>query len=56
MQRYFLSKLGQSVLLIFGVLLLVFTMVRVTGDPAALMMSREASPRGSRGIPRENGF
>jgi len=44
MQRYFLSKLGQSVLLIFGVLLLVFTMVRVTGDPAALMMSREASP------------
>lgn len=44
MQRYFLSKLGQSVLLIFGVLLLVFTMVRVTGDPAALMMSRQASP------------
>lgn len=44
MQRYFLSKLGQSVLLIFGVLLLVFTMVRVTGDPATLMMSREASP------------
>lgn len=44
MQRYFLSKLGQSVLLIFGVLLLVFTMVRLTGDPATLMMSREASP------------
>ena len=44
MQRYFLSKLGQSVLLLFGVLLLVFAMVRVTGDPAALMMSREASP------------
>ena len=44
MQRYFLSKLGQSVLLLFGVLLLVFAMVRVTGDPAALMMSRQASP------------
>jgi len=44
MQRYFLSKLGQSVLLLFGVMLLVFAMVRVTGDPAALMMSREASP------------
>jgi len=44
MQRYFLSKLGQSILLIFGVLLLVFAMVRVTGDPAALMMSRQASP------------
>ena len=44
MQRYFLSRLGQSVLLLFGVLLLVFAMVRVTGDPAALMMSRQASP------------
>ena len=44
MSRYFLSKLAQSVLLLFGVLLLVFAMVRVTGDPATLMMSREASP------------
>jgi peptide/nickel transport system permease protein len=44
MQRYFLSKLGQSVLLLFGVVVLVFAMVRVTGDPAALMMPREASP------------
>ena len=44
MQRYFLSRLGQSVLLLFGVLLLVFAMVRITGDPAALMMSRQASP------------
>ena len=44
MQRYFLSKLGQSILLLFGVLLLVFFMVRVTGDPAALMMPRTASP------------
>ena len=44
MQRYFLSKLVQSVLLLLGVLLLVFAMVRVTGDPAALMMPRTASP------------
>ncbi len=43
MQRYFLSKVAQSILLLFGVLLLVFFMVRITGDPAALMMSREAS-------------
>ena len=43
MQRYFLSKIGQSLLLIFGVLLLVFVMVRVTGDPAALMMPREST-------------
>ena len=45
MQQYLLSKISQSVLLIFGVLLLVFMMVRITGDPATLMMSREASPQ-----------
>jgi len=44
MQRYFLSKIGQSVLIFFGVLVLVFVMVRLTGDPAALMMPRNASP------------
>jgi len=43
MQRYFLSKIGQSILLLFGVLLLVFVMVRITGDPAALMMPREST-------------
>ena len=43
MYRYFLSKAGQSVVLLLGVILLVFFMVRVTGDPAALMMPREAS-------------
>jgi len=41
-QRYFLSKLGQSVLLLVGILVLVFFMLRLTGDPVALMMPREA--------------
>jgi len=44
MQRYFVSKLGQSILLLLGVLVLVFFMLRLTGDPARLMLSREASP------------
>jgi peptide/nickel transport system permease protein len=44
MQRYFLTKLAQSILLLIGVLILVFFMLRITGDPASLMMSREASP------------
>ena len=44
MQRYFLSKVGQSILLLFGVLVLVFFILRLTGDPAALMMSRQATP------------
>jgi len=45
MSRYFLSKMAQSVLLLLTVLVLVFFMVRITGDPASLMMSREASPK-----------
>lgn len=45
MQRYFLTILLQTALLLFGVLLLVFFMVRLTGDPAALMLSREATPK-----------
>ena len=56
MQRYFLSRLGQSILLIFGVLLLVFTMVRITGDPATLMMSREASPEDLEAFRERMGF
>jgi ABC-type dipeptide/oligopeptide/nickel transport system permease component len=44
MQRYLLSRLVQSFLLILGVLVLVFIMVRLTGDPARLMMPRDASP------------
>jgi peptide/nickel transport system permease protein len=56
MQRYFLSKLGQSILLLFGVLLLVFAMVRVTGDPATLMMSRQASPEDMEEFRERMGF
>ncbi len=56
MQRYFISRLLQSVLLLFGVLLLVFIMVRVTGDPAALMMPREASPEVVEAFREKMGF
>lgn len=56
MQRYILSKLGQSILMLFGVLVLVFFMVRVTGDPASLMASREASPATIERIRQEWGF
>jgi peptide/nickel transport system permease protein len=56
MQRYFLSKVVQSVLLLFGVMLLVFAMVRVTGDPAALMMPREASPEDIEAFREAMGF
>ena len=56
MQRYFLSKLGQSALLLFGVLLLVFVMVRLTGDPARLMMPREAPPEAIEAFREAMGF
>ncbi len=44
MLRYFASKLGLSIILLIGVITLAFFMLRVTGDPAALMMPRDASP------------
>lgn len=56
MQRHFLAKLGQSVVLLFGVVLLVFFMLRITGDPASLMMSREASPAQVEAFRAEMGF
>jgi len=56
MQRYFISRLVQSLFLLFGVMLLVFVMVRVTGDPAALMMPREASPEDVEAFREKMGF
>jgi ABC-type dipeptide/oligopeptide/nickel transport system permease component len=56
MQRYFLSKIGQSILLLLGVMVLVFFIVRITGDPATLMASREASPETIDQIRHEWGF
>lgn len=56
MQRYLLSRIGQSALVLVGVLLLVFFMVRVTGDPAALMVSREASPEALEAFRETMGF
>jgi hypothetical protein len=41
MQRYLLSRAFQSILILFGVLFLVFFMVRLTGDPASLMMPQD---------------
>lgn len=38
MLRYILQRLGQSVLVMFGVSLLIFFSLHLTGDPAAVMM------------------
>jgi len=44
MRRYLLSIFSQAILVLIGVFILVFLMVRLTGDPTAVMLSREASP------------
>jgi peptide/nickel transport system permease protein len=38
MTRYLIHRLAQAVVVIFGVLLLVFVIMQLTGDPAALML------------------
>ncbi len=43
MTRYLLSRIVQSFLLFFGVLIVVFFMIRLTGDPISLMLNRNAS-------------
>ena len=43
MVRFLFFRLTQSLLLIAGVVALVFFMVRLTGDPASLMLAREAT-------------
>jgi peptide/nickel transport system permease protein len=48
--------MGQSVLLLVGVLVLVFFLLRLTGDPARLMMSREASPEQIAAFREQMGF
>ncbi|MDX5630392.1 MULTISPECIES: ABC transporter permease [unclassified Brenneria] len=38
MARYVLSRIGQSILVMFGVSILIFYSLHLTGDPAAVMM------------------
>jgi len=44
MQRYLMTRIIQAILLMFGVIVLVFFMIRLTGDPARLMVPRDATP------------
>lgn len=43
MFRFIALRIVQSLFLILGVLILIFFMVRLTGDPVGLMVSREAT-------------
>lgn len=41
MQRYLLTRIVESLLLMAGVLVIVFFLVRLTGDPASLLINRD---------------
>lgn len=56
MQRYLISRIGQSLIVLAGVFVLVFFMIRLTGDPAATMMPREATPEQVAAFRRQMGF
>ena len=56
MTRYFLTRVGQSILLLLGILVLVFFLVRITGDPARLMLPREASAEAVEAFRESMGF
>jgi peptide/nickel transport system permease protein len=56
MLSFLLQRVFQSLLLILGVLLLVFLMVRLTGDPVALMVSRQATPEQREAVRVAMGF
>jgi ABC-type dipeptide/oligopeptide/nickel transport system permease component len=55
-QKYLLSRLIQAVFILIGVLVLVFMMVRITGDPVSLMVSREASAEAREEFRHKMGF
>jgi peptide/nickel transport system permease protein len=56
MQRYILSRVVQSIFLLVGVLFITFFMIRLTGDPARLLLAREASQEQVQAFRQEMGF
>lgn len=43
MPYYFLSRLANAILLLLGVVLIVFFLVRLTGDPTSLLIARDVA-------------
>jgi ABC-type dipeptide/oligopeptide/nickel transport system permease component len=56
MQRYIIKSFARSILVLIGSLILVFMMVRITGDPARLMLPREAPPETVEAFKEKMGF
>ncbi|CAN5853081.1 ABC transporter permease [soil metagenome] len=56
MKLFILRRVVQSVLLFIGVIVIVFFLVRLTGDPASLMVPREASTEYVEAFREQMGF
>lgn len=56
MQKYLLSRFLQALLILFGVLVIVFFMVRIAGDPVNLMVPKEASEEFREEFRRKMGY
>jgi ABC-type dipeptide/oligopeptide/nickel transport system permease component len=54
--RYILARFVQSIVVILGVLLLVFVILHLTGDPARLMLPPEATLQDIERLRRQMGF
>jgi peptide/nickel transport system permease protein len=54
--RYVLARLVESVVVVLGVLLLVFVILQLTGDPARLMLPPEATTEDVERLRRQMGF
>ncbi len=56
MYAYIFSRVIQSILLLFGVIVIVFFMIRLTGDPVSLMVPKEASAEVREAFREAHGF
>ena len=56
MTRYLVARLAQSIVVVLGVLFLVFAILQLTGDPARLMSSPQATLEDIERLRRQMGF
>ena len=56
MQRYIVRRLAQAVLVVVGVSLVVFFVIRLSGDPTFLLLSADATEADRARFAREQGF
>ena len=56
MKRYLLSRILQSLVLLIGVIIIVFFLIRLTGDPVSLMLPKEAPADAREAFREANGF